>query len=300
MSENIIYPVQPFFVMDSEYYYKRFLPGSPIAHFYGFNSKEHIEIKNGVIPDGSVDIIFNCGKDSPQAVIAGSVESGTRNIFKENTAYFGVRLMPGVLNHFGEAAARDLVGHTMNFSEIMKNSAAVEKICCAETFEEKINGFITSFPEIAQKPSVTNSYGEIVREITGEIYGAEGNIKISELEKRLVYSRRHLLRVFKEFTGMDIKKFCRIVRFQAAMFLRPSVQKTERGFIDWIEMFIKEPFQSMTAELRQKIYKEIEDNARPELYTKDGWVIDYTISESEQGQYKLRFSGELNSVKTGN
>ncbi|MCD8091026.1 MAG: helix-turn-helix domain-containing protein [Clostridiales bacterium] len=217
MSENIIYPVQPFFVMDSEYYYKRFLPGSPIAHFYGFNSKEHIEIKNGVIPDGSVDIIFSCGKDSPQAVIAGSVESGTRNIFKENASYFGVRLMPGVLKHFGEAAARDLVGHTMDFSKIMKNPAAVEKICEAETFEEKINGFITSFPEISQKSSVINSYEEIVREITGEIYGAEGNIKISELEKRLVYSRRHLLRVFKEFTGMDIKKFCRIVRFQAAI-----------------------------------------------------------------------------------
>ncbi|MCD8238664.1 MAG: hypothetical protein LUC92_04910 [Clostridiales bacterium] len=63
----------------------------------------------------------------------------------------------------------------------------------------------------------------------------------------------------------------------AALFLRLSIQKTERGFVDWIEMFIKEPFQSMDAELKQKIYKEIEDNARPKLYTKDGWVIDYTM-----------------------
>ena len=96
MFEHIIYPLQPYFVVNAESYYKRMCPGSSIAHFYRFTCKDEITMPNGAVPDGTIDIIFDCSADFPLAFVAGTVEKGAQNIFQQNHTYFGVRFLPGI------------------------------------------------------------------------------------------------------------------------------------------------------------------------------------------------------------
>lgn len=52
---------------------------------------------------------------------------------------------------------------------------------------------------------------------SAEIYENDGVIRVSELEQKLHYSRRHLVRSFEETTGLDIKSFSTYIRFQSVL-----------------------------------------------------------------------------------
>lgn len=151
----------------------------------------------------------------PRAIIAGSVEVRRPYDFEGESVCFGIRLLPGRLDHFGMIAARELVGNIIDLSSITDKPDVVEKICTTGNFEQKIDEFLNAFPETSDKSELLCNRAKIVREMIAEIYRTEGNLFIQNLEQRMLYSKRHLLRVFKEFTGIDIKKFCRMVRFQA-------------------------------------------------------------------------------------
>lgn len=96
MFSSIIDPLQPYFVMNADSYYKMMFPGSSIAHFYRFTCKERIRLQNGAVPDGTIDILFNCDPDIPSAFVAGTVERAGTNVFLQNHTYFGVRFLPGI------------------------------------------------------------------------------------------------------------------------------------------------------------------------------------------------------------
>lgn len=61
----------------------------------------------------------------------------------------------------------------------------------------------------------------------------------------------------------------------AALFDRPTVQKSGDGLIDWIRMFVKKPFEGMDAALEQEILDETREALRERLYIDGRWVIDY-------------------------
>lgn len=59
------------------------------------------------------------------------------------------------------------------------------------------------------------------------------------------------------------------------LFDRPTPLKGENGLSDWIEMFVKEPFQSITEAQKNEIVTETVNNLRSELYQNGIWIADY-------------------------
>lgn len=236
---NIFDPIQPYFVLSSANYYKKIIPDIPtVAHFYRFTSKEILPIVNSVVPDGTADIIFSCDKYNPQAIVAGSVISASTNIFKENSVYFGVRFVPGAFDHFGDISVKELIGNNADFTDVTRRNDLLEKICTSDSFEEQINAFVKCFGESLAGNRIKNK-DALVSDILREIFLNSGNIKVNELEQTLSYSRRHLLRVFSDYTGMDIKHFSNIIRFQNTITkmnhgLYPTIADawTDNGYFD--------------------------------------------------------------------
>lgn len=61
----------------------------------------------------------------------------------------------------------------------------------------------------------------------------------------------------------------------AVLFDRPTKQKTEDGFKDWVNMFDKAPFEGMDEALKDEIIEEAEAESKEKLYHDGSWYIDY-------------------------
>ena len=62
----------------------------------------------------------------------------------------------------------------------------------------------------------------------------------------------------------------------ARTFPRPTPQKSAHGIIDWINMFVKKPFEGMSDDLRDRITSEAEERLRPTQFIDGTWYVDYT------------------------
>lgn len=61
----------------------------------------------------------------------------------------------------------------------------------------------------------------------------------------------------------------------AVLFDRPTVQQTEDGLVDWINMFDKAPFEGVEASVKAEILAEARELLRDKLYVDGKWIIDY-------------------------
>lgn len=213
MSVHNIDPLQPYFVLNTKFYQKQLLEHSHVAHFYQFSYTEENSVLNCAVPDGTVDIIFDT--DSGCATISGSAQSAVDTFFEPGHTYFGARFRPGALEHYGEISAAELVGTSVSLSDVIKHEV-FDGIFKHNSFEKRVKAAGDRFcglfvrNEQAQAP-------DLVSGLLTYICGQNGNIMMGELEDEFFYSRRHLLRVFKQYMGMDIKSFSRIVRFQSVL-----------------------------------------------------------------------------------
>jgi len=89
----------------------------------------------------------------------------------------------------------------------------------------------------------------------------------------LSYSRTFYFPTIGQYTPvLEAAGFC--VEY-ALLFDRPTLQHTADGAADWIRMFIKTPFIGMPSGQKEAIIAETVEKIRPELFTNDGWIIDY-------------------------
>lgn len=61
----------------------------------------------------------------------------------------------------------------------------------------------------------------------------------------------------------------------AVLFNRPTVQQSANGAADWINMFVKKPFENMCPELKTEIIEETCKQLKSVLYHDGTWFIDY-------------------------
>ncbi|MBQ8356573.1 MAG: methyltransferase domain-containing protein [Clostridia bacterium] len=59
------------------------------------------------------------------------------------------------------------------------------------------------------------------------------------------------------------------------LFDRPTVQKSANGLVDWINMFVKKPFEGMDEGTKNEILAETESALRDRLFVDGKWIIDY-------------------------
>ncbi len=117
--------------------------------------------------------------------------------------------------------------------------------------------------------------GELVCEFGG--YGCAEAVH-STLEKcfeerGLQYPRTFYFPTIGEYAPILERHGLRVE--YALLFDRPTVQQSEDGLTDWINMFVKAPFEGMEPDLKESILQEANVKLESVLHRNGKWIIDY-------------------------
>lgn len=208
-----IQPQQPWFVLSAARHYSLMASSHPaISHFYSFEVAESASLTLAV-PDGCVDIVFDCDAAHPVARVCGTTLEARSAALNRNHRYFGVRFAPGVTPDFLDVMAEELTDREFNFFDVVPDARqACEQILRTPLFSQQITLFNTHFtPRLVRKTSA------VTATIIHTILQQKGNIRVEHLEALTGYTCRTIQRQFRQDTGMSPKAFGRIMRCQAAL-----------------------------------------------------------------------------------
>lgn len=208
-----IHPEQPWFVLSAAQHYS-LIPGNhpAISHFYSFQVAPSASMTLAV-PDGCVDIIFDCDAVRPVARVCGTTLEARSAALFCNHRYFGVRFAPGVMPDFLDVTACELTDDEFDFFDVVPDARhACEQILHTALFSQQIALFNTWFtPRLARKSSA------VTRSVIQTIMQHKGNIRVEQLATLSGYTCRTIQRQFRQDTGMSPKTFGRMMRCQAAL-----------------------------------------------------------------------------------
>lgn len=212
-NDLMIYPEQPWFVLGAAKHYDFAIPADPaISHFYTFEADQS-DSPTFAIPDGTVDVLFDCNQTDPGAKICGSTLQANSAQLKHKHRYFGVRFVAGVVPGFLDLVSDDLVNQELDlFSLQLENKELLYQVAHTRDFLEQVALFTNI---LNTKPHRGPSL--LTRKLIFEIYRTQGAIRVSELTEFTGYSIRTLQRQFQNDMGMSPKAFSRIVRGQTAV-----------------------------------------------------------------------------------
>lgn len=211
---EVVDPLQPYFVLSTNLYRKLIPRDSPVAHFYQFTYTEENSGVNGVVPDGAIDLILDI--QTGAATLSGSVKCATDAPFLQRHSYFGVRFKPGAMEHFADISFHELTGTSVELSDLPYWKILEERIRTCNSFEQRAAVLKDSLFHYAAQ-NCRKETPELLQDMLNRIYRSQGMVTVHDLETALFYSKRHLLRLFRQYIGMDIKSFCSIVRFQSVL-----------------------------------------------------------------------------------
>tara|TARA_B100000287_G_scaffold258028_3_gene242564 strand:- start:172 stop:1005 length:834 start_codon:yes stop_codon:yes gene_type:complete len=209
-----IHSKQPWFVLNAAKDYSLFTSQDPaISHFYSFESGA-MAADTLAIPDGCVDILFDCCDTNPSAKVCGTTMTAVKANLSHGHRYFGVRFVPGMIPEFLQASATELVGHEINLLEAAPQIAPVfEQIIGQQDFRQQVAAFNDFYHGRGLRMT-----SDLTRSAVSAICQHKGNIQIQELEELTGYTSRTLQRNFQSDMGMSPKTFSRIIRCQSAVY----------------------------------------------------------------------------------
>ncbi len=206
-----IYPEQPWFVLSAAQHYS-LIPGShpAISQFYSFEVAPSASL---AVPDGCVDILFDCDAVQPVARVCGTMLGAHSAELFCNHRYFGIRFAPGVMPDFLDITACELTDDEFDFLDVVPDARhACEQILNTSLFSQQIALFNTGFtPRLARKSSA------VTRSVIRTILQHKGNIRVQQLAALSGYICRTIQRQFRQNTGLSPKAFGRMMRCQAAL-----------------------------------------------------------------------------------
>ncbi|MEE3421069.1 MAG: helix-turn-helix domain-containing protein [Lachnospiraceae bacterium] len=210
-----MYPIQPYFALSSNRYYKRPIEAAGIAHIYEYSSEHTDNDSVVVIPDGCIDLMIDENHPEDVSYAAGSVLKGTHIALKEGHRYFGVRFMPGHIPSFIDGSMPDFIGNTIDLSLCTNVSEPlIGGILDHSSFQDKADFFLRFYGDTEKESAISNPQTELASYIRDMIEKSHGLIKVKEIAEETGYTERYINKVFKTVTGMAPKFYCRIMRFQ--------------------------------------------------------------------------------------
>lgn len=184
-----------------------------ISLFYQFQLNEQSKGVLPIIPDGCIDLLFNCDPNAPFSVIATSPKQRCSYQFKNNSLYFGVRLFPEQCKLKFRTSMKELIQHQQLplFDILDLNQSSQELIATLPNFKERILFFISL---INSKPLDETYDWKLINFCLNKIYTTLGLVNIKDLSIETGYSDRYLRKKFEEYIGFSPKQFSQIVRLQ--------------------------------------------------------------------------------------
>ncbi|MGN1318855.1 MAG: class I SAM-dependent methyltransferase [Lachnospirales bacterium] len=120
-----------------------------------------------------------------------------------------------------------------------------------------------------------NDNGELVCEFGG--YGCAESVHetLENLfnKRNMEYKRTFYFPTIGEYT--PILEKCGFKVEYAILFDRPTLQKSQEGLIDWINMFVKAPFENVDLKIKDEILQEAKAILKNKLFVNNKWYIDY-------------------------
>lgn len=209
-----IHSKQPWFVLSAEQFFAHKPLNNPyVSHFYSFKIGNELG-KTIAIPDGCIDLLFDCDGDSPIGLVCGTTLQAREVTFTPHHHYFGVRFIPGMVPDFLNVSAPELIEHQSRFVDVVSDSQFIcEQVIRAHSFLERVE-LINGFLALKQLHSPSRLTSQIVAKICQE----KGNIQVQDLERYSGYTRRTLERQFQQDIGLTPKTFIRAIRCQSAVY----------------------------------------------------------------------------------
>ena len=208
--ENIFTPKQPFFVMSTAHYYKYVVMKYGISHFYSFIPSNNINNIVTIVPDGCIDIIFQCSNNCKASIYGTVLKCGTSEFIK-GEYYFGIRFLPGQAVLPEKLSIGELIESEVSLRDVLNNKELIEKILSSRDFKYQINIFMKEY----LKSYIDRcQLRDLKKYLIDEILSSKGNIKIETLSEECGYSTRYINKIFTDEYGLSPKAFCRMMRFQ--------------------------------------------------------------------------------------
>lgn len=212
MTNNAIHPIQPSFALSSTYYYKKIMVDSPYSHFYQFQCNADSDCLS-VVPDATMDVIFECGTRCSEAKVYGLALSNWNVTFKKNATYFGVRFLPGYVPDAWRGAFPELVQGIMPIERLGLDNNKYNRMTDEMDFGKKIELFLDVFSVNKTNYPGNTLFAQLVR----LVFGSGGKITVDQLEKETGYSRRYIHKIFMKNIGIAPKPFAMVIKFQRAI-----------------------------------------------------------------------------------
>jgi len=204
-------PSQPFFEMDTKDYQCALGSTTGImAQYYSFTVASNKKETTVAVPDGTIDILFQCNESKPVASICGTVKKGKPIPFEADVQYFGARFLPGAAEKLLGCPLDEFTDQEIGLEDVLSCSRGlINQVNSAANFKDRIKVFEkyqTAHLRALGLPFLVSS-------VLDKINSTSGDIRIQELADETGYSARHINNQFRKHIGISPKLFTRIVRF---------------------------------------------------------------------------------------
>lgn len=205
---------QPWLVLSADEKFSVAQSNNPaISHFYSFKANKDVD-ETFAIPDGCVDVLFDCDATCPTAGVFGTPMSAIDVNLKSQHQYFGVRFASGVIPDCLKVSAEELIEHHFDLIEVVPHANQLfEAIINEKNFASQVATFHQFFAGIQNRV-----VSPLTRLVVNHIFEQQGNVRINALAAETGYTTRTIQRQFRADMGMSPKAFGRIIRCQAAVY----------------------------------------------------------------------------------
>lgn len=204
---------QPWFVLNAMKGLTQYKPQvKGLSQIYRFQAGASSDA-TFAIPDGCIDIMFDCSESTPSAKICGSTLQAQNAKLKPGHEYLGVRFTPGALPRYLNISAKELISQRLNLFDLAQDrDHLLEQLISNQNFNHQVQ--IIQHHLSGEEFSKPSNKTQVAM---NAIHECSGNIQINELETLTGISKRTLQRLFREELGISPKEFSRIVRCQSAV-----------------------------------------------------------------------------------
>lgn len=161
------------------------------------------------IPDGTINIQCIWKDSKYNIVVAGCLNKGSVSALSDVDMCFGVRLKTDMIPDFLKGRMEEIISSRIPIEEYID---IPEDLYCLQkdmSFSEKIVNMKKTLLGIRFE-----SHGELVSYIISKLIASRGSLNIEQLIESTGYCHRYVDSVFKNTTGLSIKKYAGILRMQ--------------------------------------------------------------------------------------
>lgn len=207
-----VYPMQPFFLLNTTKYYKIRDFAAPIVHFYAYRADAEYVHDITAVPDGCVDILLSIYGGRAEGYVYGTVTKNAPAVVEAGHFYFGVRFRPGYLPKGLNLAIPELVDNRVSLTSLLGGQEFLEQAANCHN----IQGCAEAARVFLGMGGDWRTNG-LLQQLIALVERRCGDIHISDLAEETGYSARYIGRVFSNNLGLSPKSFAKFIRFQCAL-----------------------------------------------------------------------------------